>query len=457
MNFAKARLILSDWHPYRWLGASYLHRLVGICSRWRAGSWLLSHSESIGAFLIAILFTLAPFIPTSSIGILLIAIALFWIILTLSEDRLGSGVTPIHVFVFFYWSIAVIATALSPIKSAAFSGLIKLSLYLFLFALCSFVLRSSRWRSIVIGVFLHVSLFVSIYGLRQQFFGARQLATWNDPDSALATDGRVYSYLGNPNLLAGYLIGAIALSVAAVFVWQRFLPKLLALIMVFVNSSCLYFTDSRGGWIGMLAFGAAFLLLLRFWWGDRLPLFWRKWLLPMVIGGVTGAIAMGLILVEPLRLRVMSIFAWRGDSSNNFRINVWLAAIDMIRDRPLIGIGPGNEAFNQIYPLYMRPNYTALSAYSVFLETAIEIGLIGLSIFLGLIFTIFSCGLDRLKVMRSEHNLQAFWLIGAIAAIVGMLAHGIVDTVWYRPQINTIWWLMVAIIASSYPSFKQQR
>lgn len=457
MNFVRARLTILDWHPYRWLGASYLHRLVGICGHWREGSWLLSHSESIGASLIAILFTLAPFVSTSSIAILLIAIALFWVILTLSENHLGSGVTPIHVFVFLYWSISLIATALSPVKSAAFSGLIKLTLYLILFALCSLILRSSRWRSWLISIFLHVSLFVSIYGVRQQFFGARQLATWNDPNSALATDDRVYSYLGNPNLLAGYLIGAIALSLAAVFVWQRFLPKLSALIMVFVNSSCLYFTDSRGGWIAMLALGAAFLLLSRFWWNDRLPVFWRRWLLPIVVGGAASAIIIGLASIEPLRLRVLSIFAWRGDSSNNFRINVWSAVIEMICDRPLIGIGPGNQAFNQIYPLYMRPNYTALSAYSVFLETAVEIGLIGLSIFLGLIFTVFKSGLEQLNNMRAEQNLQGFWIIGAIAAIVGMLAHGMVDTVWYRPQINTIWWLMVAIIASSYPSLKQQR
>ena len=30
----------------------------------------------------------------------------------------------------------------------------------------------------------------------------------------------------------------------------------------------------------------------------------------------------------------------------------------------------------------------------------------------------------------------------------GLMGHGLVDTVWYRPQINTLWWLMVAIIAS---------
>ena len=61
----------------------------------------------------------------------------------------------------------------------------------------------------------------------------------------------------------------------------------------------------------------------------------------------------------------------------NFRINVWYAVLEMIRDRPFIGIGPGNEVFNQIYPNYMQVNFTALSAYSIFLEIAVETGLVG--------------------------------------------------------------------------------
>jgi len=38
----------------------------------------------------------------------------------------------------------------------------------------------------------------------------------------------------------------------------------------------------------------------------------------------------------------------------------------MILDRPIIGIGPGHDAFNKIYPLYQLPAL-ALSAYSIFL------------------------------------------------------------------------------------------
>ncbi|MFN7860773.1 MAG: putative bicarbonate transporter, IctB family, partial [Pseudanabaena sp.] len=47
---------------------------------------------------------------------------------------------------------------------------------------------------------------------------------------------------------------------------------------------------------------------------------------------------------------------------------------------------------------------------------------------------------------------------GAIATLVGMLVHGLVDTVWYRPQVQLLWWLAISIISSFYisPVAKQE-
>jgi putative inorganic carbon (HCO3(-)) transporter len=122
----------------------------------------------------------------------------------------------------------------------------------------------------------------------------------------------------------------------------------------------------------------------------------------------------------------------------------------MISDRPILGIGPGNNAFNKIYPQYMRARYSALSAYSVFLEVLVETGFIGFSCFLWLLIVTFNQGIQQMRRLRASANPQGFWLIGAIAAMFGMLSHGLVDTVWYRPEVSTLWWLMVAIIASFY-------
>ena len=447
MNLTWQGLLLDNLHIYRWRGASYLYRWVGLLSAWQQGSWLLQWSELWGAILVSLILVLSPLVSTTLIGVLLLAGAAYWLLVTIC-DRTFPGVTPIHLLLLLYWGIATVATAFSPVKSAAASGWIKLSLYLLFFALAARVLRSPRLQNWLITIFLHVALLVSSYGVRQQFFGVEQLATWNDPNSPLAGDTRVYSYLGNPNLLAGYLLPAIALSIAAIFVWRGLLPKLLALVMVTVNSACLYFTDSRGGWIGMVVLTTVFLLLLRYWYQDYLPRFWQKWLLPIVLLGLSTLIITALISVEPLRLRVSSIFAGREDSSNNFRINVWYAVLDMIRDRPLIGIGPGNDAFNKIYPLYMRPQYSALSAYSIYLEIAVETGLIGLACFTWLIMVIFNRGIIQINRWRKLADSRGFWFIAALAGMAGMLAHGVVDTVWYRPQISLLWWLMMAIIAS---------
>jgi putative inorganic carbon (HCO3(-)) transporter len=67
-----------------------------------------------------------------------------------------------------------------------------------------------------------------------------------------------------------------------------------------------------------------------------------------------------------------------------------------------------------------------------------------------LLIVTFNQGVQQLRRLRTLANPDGFWLIGAIAGMTGILSHGFVDTVWYRPEINTLWWLMVAIIASYY-------
>lgn len=436
-----------DWS--RWQQGSYLRFVVGCLSDWRSASWLFQWSEAIGACLISLIFLLAPFISTSTIGVLLVAVAAFWV-LKICTALESPVITPIHIVAFGYWCIATIATAFSPVKLAALNGWVTLTLYLVLFALASDILRSPRLCNWVITSFLLTALLVSAYGIRQQFFGVQQLATWNDPSSALANDTRVYSYLGNPNLLGGYLLPATALSVAAIFIWQGWLQKTLAVIMVCANSACLYFTDSRGAWLAMVVLLGVLLLLFYFWWRKFLPRFWQIWLLPIVFGILGGLFVVAFISSESLRIRLMSIFAGREDSSNNFRLNVWEACFKIIQDYPLIGIGPGNDAFNQIYPRYMNSRYPALSAYSVYLEHIVEMGYLGFSCFIWLLIVTFSYGIRQLSHLRSVNNRRGIYLIAAIAAAASLAFHGFVDTVWYRPQISTQWWLILALIASFY-------
>ncbi len=51
-------------------------------------------------------------------------------------------------------------------------------------------------------------------------------------------------------------------------------------------------------------------------------------------------------------------------------------------------------------------------------------------------------------------NPQGFWLMGACGDVmVGMLnATDWWSTIWFRPEVATLWWLMVAIVASFAPA-----
>jgi putative inorganic carbon (hco3(-)) transporter len=464
MNSVWQQVTLATLPLHQWRSRSFLHRPVGMLQSWRKASWLMQWADAIGVVLLSLVFGLVPFVSSDLTGVLLTACAGYWVLLTLSDDSpkatserrktaFNSGLTPIHLLVLLYWGIATVSAAVSPVKREAFTGWSKLTLYLVLFALMARVLRSSRLRSWLIAVYLHVAVLVSGYGLRQWFFGADALATWVDPESPFAKTVRVYSFLGNPNLLAGYLLPAIALSIAAVFAWQGWLPKILAIVMTVVNTACLILTFSRGGLIGFVVLTFAMLLLLLYWWSIHLPRFWRIWSVPMLLGSLASILVIGVLFVPPLRSRVFSIFAGRGDSSNNFRLNVWTSVIQMIQDYPVLGIGPGDPPFKKIYPLYQRARFSALSSYSILLEVAVETGLIGFTAFLWLLLVILNQGYVQLKQLRQFGNrdgFDGFWLMGAIAALLGLFGQALFDTVLYRPQVNTLWWLTIALIASFY-------
>jgi putative inorganic carbon (HCO3(-)) transporter len=452
MNLVWERLTLSSLPLKEYLSSSYLHKfLVGLLKPWRQSSIFIQWGDIIAVGLLSLVYGLAPFVSSTLMGLLLVACVGLWLLLTLSDDYTSVNAptaTPIHLLVLLYWSIAAISTALSPVKKAALGDLQTLTLYLLLFVLCARVLRVARFRSWLITLYLHISLIVSVYGLRQWFFGAKALATWVDPESSLAKTTRVYSYLGNPNLLAGYLLPAVILSLVAIVAWPGWIRKSLALTMFVVNATVLILTFSRGGWIALLVGLLTIAVLLFYWWSIEIPKFWRTWSLPILLGTVVGLLIIGLIFVEPFRVRIVSIFADRKDSSNNFRKNVWESVFQMIRDRPIIGIGPGHGAFNKVYPLYQHPKFTALSAYSVFLETIVETGFLGFTCFMWLIVVALNTGYLQLSRLRKTKNMEGLWLMGAIAAIIGLLTQGLFDTVFYRPEVNTLWWLMMALIAS---------
>ena len=119
----------------------------------------------------------------------------------------------------------------------------------------------------------------------------------------------------------------------------------------------------------------------------------------------------------------------------------------MFKDNWLCGIGVGNWTFREVYGLYMRTGFDALGAYSVPLEIAVETGILGLINFI--IFISSALISTSKKICSNISYNEKIILSTTLISIIGMMLHGIVDTVWFRPQIQFVFWLMIAILSTS--------
>lgn len=366
------------------------------------------------------------------------------------ESRRPSA-TDMLVLVFF--ATNVVAAGASHYFMPAVLGLAKIIVYICSYFYMTAILQNSPRRKLaLVSVLVLAAVVESLVGFEQFRNHVQPLATWEDP--TVETQGtRIFSWLGNPNLLAGYLIPVGPLAFALGFsalTSGRFLLAIPPLVAGAIISVAIVLTGSRGGYLAIGAAGAtiSFMAMARFWMAKpkaRVFIVILCLVLPILL-------VVGLHFVPSFEQRVTSIFAGREHSSNSYRINVWNASFRMFLDNWWIGIGPGNKVFRLAYGLYMVSGYDALGTYCVPLEVAVECGVVGLTAFLLLLVSLFarahisfwSVNADKSTRLSLEQWLTA----GAVAALVGLLAQGMVDTVFYRPQVQYIFWLAVALIVT---------
>ena len=387
-----------------------------------------------------------PLVTRGGLSLLILAAGLLWVVWALCAPagRIGG----ISGWLMVMLGLAVLATGFSPVPLAAFKGLLKLVSYLGVYALMRQLLAAApQWWDRIVAALLAGELVSAVMAIRQLYGDTTELARWADPNSVADGTIRVYGPLENPNLLAGYLIPILPLALVALLRWRTWPQRLFAAAALLLGSIALFLSYSRGGWLGMLAALGAVVLLLVLRQTRHWPTLWRRLFPLLLVAGGVAVLVVAVTQIEPLRIRVMSLLAGRQDSSNNFRINVWLAAIEMIQDRPWLGIGPGNSAFNLIYPLYQQPKFNALSAYSVPLELLVEGGIPNLLAGLGLLAAAIRAGWAQLK----GESAWALPALAALAAIAGLCMQGITDTIFFRPEVQLSGWFCLATLSVSRP------
>ncbi len=345
-----------------------------------------------------------------------------------------------------YFMIVIISLAGSTLFHLSLKGFFKTFTYLaFYFSMVQY-LKSNRNKLpyVLAAIGICVS-FEAVAGFLQNFAHVDEISTWQDvsklnPEEVMT---RVYGTLKpyNPNLLGGYFVAGIpslyALA-AYYFAGKKLKFSLTALAFALLSTITLFLTGCRGSYIGMMVILISmFAVSAKYLWNNY------KQIYLTAVGSVIAFGTAAALFVSSLRARVLSIFAMRQDSSNSFRFNVYHSSVEMFKDNWLLGIGVGNQNFREIYGLYMKTGFDALSAYNIFLEIAVESGIFALIAFMGFLITLIKNSINF--ILKSTDTKAVIISSAAIISIIAVCIHGLVDTVFFRPQIQFIFWTMVAV------------
>lgn len=347
---------------------------------------------------------------------------------TVKRWRLGQPVnltTGVEMPLLLFFGLVGIAVSTSVSRAGSASVLPLYGLYVSAFYMAAILPRREDVAGLLKGLLL-AGLVAGLIGLVQYKSGIETSLSWIDLEQAEDIKTRVFGPFDNPNIFAEYLTFVLPAALAFMITEARLEMKAVWAGVLVVSGVALVATFSRGGW---LATGAS-LLLLGLMWEPRLVLL------------MTAAIFVFPALAPDQVMSRASSIGSLQDSSNVFRLSIWLASLKMIATYCLSGIGPGTAAFNRIYPAFMIAGTPAIHTHNLFLQLALELGLPGLLAFLWLLLAVFSRSVAVLPALSYQDQGM---LTAVVAALTGFLLHGAVDNVWYSPKMTLLFWLILGL------------
>lgn len=412
-------------------------------------SYLLQNIDFLIFFALAGTLLASLTMSSGIIGLGALVVAGLTAVKLLTSPGIRVKYLPSEWCLIIFFLIVFISLCGSSLFGLSLKGFLKTVIYiLFYFSVAQLFKSNLRYGIATLFVIAVGIFFESGIAFLQNFTHVQAIAGWQDvtnlnPEQIMT---RVYGTLQpyNPNLFGGYLVvGLPACLGLTVWLLVKKYYNLAFLFLVGTGAGILslVFTGCRGAYIAFFMMTLTVLAIsLRFFWAN-----YKKIYLAVVGAGV--ALSTALILASTsLRARIISIFAMRQDSSNSFRFNVYQSSWQMFKDNWLLGIGVGNKNFREIYGLYMKTGFDALSAYNIYLELAVESGIFALIAFLAYLGMQIFYALKY--ILTSPEPGKIVIVSAALVSLIGVMAHGMVDTVFFRPQIQIIFWVMMALISA---------
>ncbi len=314
--------------------------------------------------------------------------------------------------------------------------------FLFFILLLSNIKTIKQIRRIIIAAVLS-SFLVSLYGLAQM--AGFDFKDWTEP--AFIT-GRATSTLGQPNFLASYLLLVIPLTIYLIIRTSKFLIRFLWIIVFLFQILSLFFTYSRGGWIGLIL-GITLTGLIYLWITKKNVLSFLKnkklikfsLLILFLLVVYTTCL---LCRSDFFRYRIKSSFDFKGGSVAA-RINFWQAGWQAFKKNPILGYGPETQGevfvgyYKKDWAIHGNVNVYPNRAHNLFFDILLTSGLVGLILYLALLYLFYKLILANIKNKQRAGLSVAVFLAVTGYLISLMFNFSIVAT-------NVYFWLFLAIV-----------
>jgi putative inorganic carbon (HCO3(-)) transporter len=371
---------------------------------------------------------------------LAIIIELFFMLNRIIRERRISRLTPVDGLVI---SFLFLLFLISLIKNPSYQSIIQLLRILsgiaFFYAIVNWCKSLPRIRIIYLGILL-LGCLLALISIFSVTWPVGKLTII--PMNWFANFKQIVSDAINPNVLAGSMILILPFSVA-ILIFNRknlsLLEQIITTLFTILFLSVIFLSEARGAWIALF-FSLLVLLSMKWKWG---------WL---------------LVIVSLLSLPISWIW-FRGSyfsyyviggfiGSLNNRVDIWARALFLIKNFSLSGIGFGRfEDTVRIFYPFLEPSGNPIPhAHNLFLQIALDTGILGLIIWLAS-FLLASISSIYIYRMGKQYHDNFHIALGSafLCSQIALAIHGLTDSVtWGMVRSAPIVWGIWGAVFACY-------
>ena len=362
--------------------------------------------------------------------IAVISASLFLVANILNQHTTKSQRIDLYLPIFLI-SLVVIVSAIFSVhfETSLWASFLFFDYIIFFYLLINIFYTRNQLRQIVSTIII-MGFFISLVGIIYKLSG-NNFFSWEYENKL--NPGRLTALYVNPDHMAGYMEMAIPLAFGFMTTGINNLKRFGIIIAIFMMFIALVFSLSRGAWLGLAS--ATIFLVLGFKLHRRVN---RKMLITMLI---TLLIVFMIILSSPMVIKGIRSFKDKFDTISD-RITVWRGAIDMIKDYPMLGTGPGTFGlvFTQYQPPGLNRHYTM--AHNDYLHFTAEVGIFFIPVAIWMVILFYKRGLKKSK---TKSRLVKGTTLGAIAGVTAILVHSISDFNLHIPANAILFTILAGI------------